>query len=157
MGARRVTRSQRSTRTVAVLSLLGLLLLLGGGIAGCEEERQAADASGAGPATAQSQTARVVRHFAPVHSGPGGEHPHLWRLYEGSQVAVAGEEARATDGALWRRIHLWKAHDGWIEAEAISFEPYPPPPPPPSPGPAGAAVGPCGPRPAPRSSSAPAS
>ena len=155
MEARRVSRSQRSTRTVGFFALLGLLLLLGSGVAGREAERPAASANGARPAAPQARFGRVVRDFAPVHDGPGREHPFLWRLYEGSQVAVAGDEARVADGTRWRRIRLWNTHDGWIEAEAISFEPYPPPPPPPPPVPAGAYVGPCGPRPATRPSPAP--
>jgi hypothetical protein len=79
--------------------------------------------------TATLQMARVVRHLAAVHAGPGPEHALVWRLYEGSQVAVL-EEAPGSDGAAWLRIRLWNIHDGWLEAGAVSFDPYPPPPPP---------------------------
>jgi hypothetical protein len=98
-----------------------------------------------------ARTARVIRDFAPVRAGPGPAHPLVWRLYEGTQVAVTGDETTAEDGTPWRPIRLWNVHDGWIAADTVSFDPYPPLPPPPAPV-AGAApaTGPCGPRPAPR-------
>jgi hypothetical protein len=83
-----------------------------------------------GPVIASGpETGRVARHLSAVHAGPGPEHPLLWRLYEGTQVELH-EQASGSDGAAWRRVRLWNSHDGWLEAVAVSFEPYPPPPPP---------------------------
>ncbi len=79
------------------------------------------------PAVRAVRTARVVRDLAPVHAGPGPEHALIWRLYEGTQVAVAGEALGAEESAWWH-VRLWNRHDGWLESESISFEPYPPPP-----------------------------
>lgn len=81
-----------------------------------------------------TSTGRVVEDFAPVRTGPGAEHRLLWRLYEGTQVAVIGTGTDA-EGGLWNRICLWNSHDGWLADEAISFEPYPTPPPPSTPTP----------------------
>ena len=69
----------------------------------------------------------MVQDLAPVYEGPGEEYALVWRLYEGSQVAVGGEMA-AADGQTWRQVKLWNSQHGWLAAEALSFEPYPPPP-----------------------------
>ena len=94
-------------------SALVLLLVFGGALPAGSQAASAAP------------VARVVRHFAAVHAGPGAEHPLVWRLYEGSQVAVLGEAA-AADGAAWRRVVLWNSQEGWLEEAALSFEPFPP-------------------------------
>jgi hypothetical protein len=72
-------------------------------------------------------TARVVQDLAPVYEGPGEGYAVVWRLYEGSQVAV-GDEATGADGQTWRQVKLWNSQNGWLAAEALSFAPYPPPP-----------------------------
>jgi hypothetical protein len=114
-------------------------------------------ATSAAPARSQAPAevtgvARVVRDFAAVYAGPGTAHDVVWRLYEGSQVAVTGEAVAAEDG-LWRPVRLWNSEDGWLDADALSFEPFPPPAPP---DPAGGAApdpaapsGPCQPKPEP--------
>ena len=139
---------------VGVRWLLGLLLLLAGGMA-CSDAGLLLmnPAGGQPPVVLPSETGRVVRDFAPVHAGPGAEYPLVWRLYEGSQVAVVGD-AHAADGTLWRRIRLWNTHDGWLDAAAIAFAPYPPPAPPAA---AAGGSGPCGPTPASRPPPAPQS
>lgn len=118
---------------------LAVLLLLSGA-----QPRALAGA----PPTFAAQTAgvaRVVRDLAPVYEGQGDEYPLVWRLYEGSQVAV-GDEATGADGQFWRQVRLWNSQDGWLAADALSFEPYPPPPAPTSAGQAGGESGPCRPR-----------
>ena len=86
-----------------------------------------------GSSMAQTSTviARVVEDFAPVRAEPGSAGAVLWRLYEGTQVAV-GAEARDAQGGIWHRIRLWNSGDGWLADDSISFDPYPPPPPPPA-------------------------
>jgi hypothetical protein len=98
-----------------------------------------------------ARSGRVVQDFAAVRTGPGPEQAVVWRLYEGTQLAVTGE-GRDGSGARWHRIRLWNSHDGWLEDAAVSFEPYPPPPPT-----AGvdAPAGPCGPRQSSRSAPTP--
>jgi hypothetical protein len=118
---------------------LRLLLLLALGAA-CTAPAPLLGGRTAPPAVA---VGRVVRDFAPVYAGPGPGFPLVWRLYEGSQVAVTGDADDAGDGTRWLPIRLWNAHDGWIEETAITFEPFPPPPPtPPTDGGGG---GPCAP------------
>ena len=124
------------SHTVGAVRLIALLLLCS---VACDES--GAPLGGVSHLPAQPvQTGRVVRDFAPVHAGPGADYPLVWRLYEGSQVAVVGD-APGEDGALWRRIRLWNSHDGWLDDAAVSFAPYPAPPPPgatpPSPAPCG--------------------
>jgi hypothetical protein len=100
-------------------------------------------------------TARVVRDLAAVYSVPSTAGYVVWRLYEGSQVVVTGEAIAAED-TLWRPVRIWNSEDGWLEADALSFEPFPPPAPPargsaaPAPGPAAPPSGPCQPKPEPR-------
>jgi hypothetical protein len=117
-------------------------------------------AAGAPPARSQvpagaSGTARVVRDLAAVYSVPSTAGYVVWRLYEGSQVAVTGE-AMAYEDTLWRPVRIWNSEDGWLEADALSFEPFPPPAPParasgaPAAGPAAPPSGPCQPKPEPR-------
>jgi hypothetical protein len=102
---------------------------------------------GAHPSTmAAAQTGRVARDFSPVRAGPGSDYPVIWRLYEGSQVAIVGE-ARGPNGTLWQQIWLWNSHEGWLDAADISFDSYPPPPPPAS---GGGGGGPCQPSATPR-------
>jgi hypothetical protein len=95
---------------------------------------------GLSESSTSATSARVVRHLAAVHAAPGPEHALVWRLYEGTQVE-ASEESRGSDGSAWRRIRLWNSQDGWLEADAISFDPYPPPPPPTTHGGGGACAG----------------
>jgi hypothetical protein len=130
--------------TALALALLAVVSLTGG----ARTARSQEPAEGTG-------VARVVRDLAPVYSVPSAASYVVWRLYEGSQVAVTGE-AVAADDTLWWPVRLWNSEDGWLEADALSFEPYPPPAPPArasagvASSPAAPPSGPCQPKPEPR-------
>jgi hypothetical protein len=118
---------------------LALAVLLCGGVLGVQ-------VGGAQePPPSGTPVARVAEHLAAVYAGPGEGHAVLWRLYQGTQVAVTGE-AVAPDGARWQRIQLWHSEDGWLPAAALSFDPYPPPPTPAPAVPGAPPSGPCQPR-----------
>src|SRR5581483_6718532 len=109
-------------QTSVAASAIGALLLAASG-----SPLSAANSPITASAAQTFSTARVVQDLAPVYEGPGEEYALVWRLYEGSQVAVGGEMA-AADGQTWRQVKLWNSQHGWLAAEALSFEPYPPPP-----------------------------
>lgn len=105
------------------------------------------EAAGSTRPQATTGSGRIVRNLAPVRAGPGSQYAVIWRLYEGTQVVVMGEDPGA-DGATWRRIRLWGSYDGWLDQGAISVEPYPPLTLPLAPGAAPSPVAPSAPPPA---------
>ncbi|HZS00127.1 MAG TPA: hypothetical protein VFE37_15545 [Chloroflexota bacterium] len=137
-----------------VVGALGTLAALGSARAPAGSARAASSPPGLSQVGEAEGVARVVRDFAPVYSVPSTASYVVWRLYESSQVAVTGA-ALAAEDTLWRPVRLWNAEDGWLEADALSFAPYPPPAPP-ARAPAGATPtpaapsGPCQPKPEPR-------
>lgn len=132
----------RGPRAASGVVLLGVLLLAG--LAALP-----LPANGAAGRSQGGSEARVVHDLAPVYAGPGTEYEVVWRLYEGTLVAVAGE-GRGTDERPWWRVRLWNSEDGWVPLETLSFEPFPARQPPgEAAGAGGGGGGPCQPRPEP--------
>src|SRR5581483_9722976 len=150
--ARWRSRARRLLAVMLVVGALGTLAALGSARAPAGSARAASSPPGLSQVGEAEGVARVVRDFAPVYSVPSTASYVVWRLYESSQVAVTGA-ALAAEDTLWRPVRLWNAEDGWLEADALSFAPYPPPAPP-ARAPAGATptpAAPSGPRPPTRS------